>query len=176
MRWLCLSLLFLVLSCAPVEVVYDYDRKEDYTRFKTYRYFTPMNTGLGELDTRRMIRAVDTLLQAKGFVKLKDSTIPDFYVNIKSEMFQEMNSGGSIGVGVGGTGSNMGGGISVGVPINEPVMKAFIFFDMVDVAKDALFWQARCEVSYRDNLSPEQRQEYMMKIASKALKEFPPTD
>ncbi|WP_224489017.1 DUF4136 domain-containing protein [Robertkochia flava] len=169
---LCLVVFFL-LSCSSVKVSYDYDQKEDYSKYQVYDFFSPMNTMLGELDSRRAIRAVDQILREKGFTKVQEGETPQFYVNIKSEMFQEVPSS-SIGIGMGGTGADVSGGVSMGFPVGDPTLKRVIYLDMVNVKQDALFWQARCEVSYKESISPGQRDAEMYKIMEKALSAFPP--
>lgn len=174
MRFLFMFFVLTLAGCSPVRVVYDYDKTEDYTRFKTYAFFSPMETRLGELDTRRALRAIDQVLQAKGFEKTEEGGTPDFYVNVKSEMFQEMPSG-SVGIGMGGAGNNMGGAVSVGVPVGSPTVKRMIFLDLVDVKQDALIWQARCEVTYEQSIKAAKRDEKMVKVMEKAFREFPPS-
>lgn len=173
MRRLLYILVFIFIACGPAKVVYDYDKEEDYTRYKTYNFFAPMDTRMGELDTRRAIRAIEAVLQEKGFQKVIGGADPDFYVNIKSELFQEAPSG-SFGVGMAGTGSDMAGGVSVGMPMGNPTLKRMIFIDLVNVEQDALFWQARCEVTYEENLSPEKRDSKMLKVMEIVFSEFPP--
>lgn len=177
MRYVKFLLIFLLTSCSSVQVVYDYDKEEDYSIYKTYAFYSPMETRLGELDTRRALRAIDQVLQANGFEKAEQDENPDFFVNIKSEMFQEMPANSTVSIGAGGTGNNMGGAISVGVPATgNPVVKRMIFLDLVNVKQDALFWQARCEIKYEESLSSEKRDEKMFKIIEKAFSEFPPSD
>lgn len=168
-----LLLIFLLCSCSSVRVTYDYDQQEDYSKYQVYDFFSPMNTMLGELDTRRAVRAVEQVLQDRGFKKAKPGETPQFYVNIKSEMYQEAPSS-SLGIGIGGTGTDVSGGVSMGFPVGDPTLKRVVYFDMVNVSQDVLFWQARCEVNYRELITPEQRDEEMFKIVEKALSAFPP--
>ncbi|THD69904.1 DUF4136 domain-containing protein [Robertkochia marina] len=175
MKCLKVLIVFLLTSCSSVQVVYDYDKEEDYSKYKTYAFYSPMETRLGELDTRRALRAIDQVLQANGFEKAEKVEDADFFVNIKSEMFQEVPANSTVSIGAGGTGNSMGGAISVGVPASgNPVVKRMIFLDLVNVKQDALFWQARCEVKYEESLSSEKRDEKMYKIIEKAFSEFPP--
>lgn len=174
MNRLALVLFLILCSCSSIKVVHDYDKNEDYSKYRVYDYFTPLDTRLGELDTRRAIRAIDHILQEKGFTKASEGQKPQFYINIKSEMFQEAPSS-TVGIGMGGTGSNVGGGISVGMPVGDPTLKRVIFLDLVNVEQDALFWQARCEVSFKEHFDPAQRDAEMYKIMEKALGEFPPS-
>ena len=163
-------LLFLILSCAPIRVNYDYEREVDFSKFKTYNYFSNINSGLSELDTERLLNALDEGLQAKG---LALSETPDFYIDIKSNTYQEVQNS-SVGVGVGGTGGNVGGGISVGIPIGQTNYNRIIQFDFVDKNGQELFWQALSESSFSPNSTPEKREAILKAIVTKVLEGFPP--
>ena len=163
-------LFFLVLSCASIRVNYDYERATDFSKYKTYNYYSNINSGLSELDTKRLLDALDSGLKAKG-INLSDT--PDFYVDIKSNEYKEVQNS-SVGVGVGGTGGNVGGGISVGIPIGQSNFNRIIQFDFVDENGLGLFWQATSESSFSPNSTPEQKETMFKAIVAKVLEGFPP--
>lgn len=163
-------LFFLMLSCASIRVNYDYEIATDFYKYKTYNYYSNINSGLSELDTKRLLDALDSGLQAKG-INLSDT--PDFYVDIKSNEYKEVQNS-SVGVGVGGTGGNVGGGISVGIPIGQSNFNRIIQFDFVDENGSGLFWQATSESSFSANSTPEQKETMFRAIVAKVLKGFPP--
>jgi len=166
-----LLILFLVLSaCAPVRVDYDYDKTTNFSTYKTYNYYSPLNTGLSELDTKRLLTAFDAAMQAKGFT-LSDT--PDFLVNIQSQEFQGVQRN-NVGVGVGGGGGNVGGGISIGIPVGQPDINREIIFDFVDDSKTGLFWQAVSASGYSPKATPEAREAQFQKIVTKVLAKYPP--
>ena len=162
--------LFLLVTCAPIRVNYDYERGVDFSKYKTYNYYSNINSGLSELDTERLLNALDEGLQTKG---LGLSETPDFYIDIKSNTYQEVQNS-SVGVGVGGTGGNVGGGISVGIPIGQTNYNRVIQFDFVDENGHGLFWQALSESSFTPNLAPEKREAMLKAIVTKVLEGFPP--
>lgn len=163
-------LVFLVVSCAPIYVNYDYERQTDFTKYKTYNYYSDINTGLSELDSKRLLDALDETLALKGLT-LSDN--PDFFVDITSSEFQN-NQRNTVGVGVGGSGRNVGGGISIGLPIGQPRLSRQIVFDFHDENGIGLFWQAISESGYNSNASPEQKAARIKAIVEKVLKRFPP--
>jgi len=169
-RFLSIITLLSIVSCAPIYVNYDYESRTDFSQYKTYNMFPEIQTGLNELDTNRLLDAIDMYLQSKGY---KVSETPDFFVNVTSSEFQ-MNQQNTVGVGVGGGGRNIGGGISVGIPIGTANINRQITFDFIDVKKDALFWQAVSESSYNPKASPEKREERLKAIVAKAFSEYPP--
>lgn len=165
-----LPILLLMLSCSSIRVNFDYERSADFSTYKTYNYYSNINSGLSELDTKRLLDALDAGLQAKGF-RLTET--PDFYIDIKSREYQE-NQSSSVGVGVGGGGGNVGGGISVGIPIGQANINRQIQFDFVEENGKGLFWQAISESSYDPKATPEKREALLTAIVTKVLEGFPP--
>lgn len=165
-----LFLAILVVSCAPIRVNYDFEKGTDFTKYKTYSYYGYMKTGLSELDTKRFLDAFDAKMAAKGF---SFSETPDFLVDIKSSEFQQVQRN-TVGVGLGGGGRNMGGGISIGLPIGQANVNRQIIIDFVDENGKGLFWQAVTETSLNPNASPEKREQLFNAIAEKVLIQYPP--
>ena len=157
-------------ACSSIRVQYDYDRGTDYSNYKTYNYYPDMQTGLNELDTKRLLRAMDSVLQTKG---IQFSEEADFLINIESREFQ-LPQRNTVGVGVGGSGRNVGGGVSIGLPIGAANRETEIVFDFVDSRKDALFWQAISESSLRDNASPSTKEKVLQEIVAKVFSKYPP--
>jgi len=157
-------------SFASIYVNYDYEKQTDFTKYKTYNYYSDIESGLSELDTKRLLDALDEALALKGLI-LSDT--PDFFVDITSSEFQNAQRN-SVGVGVGGSGRNVGGGISIGLPIGQPKLSRQIVFDFHDENGIGLFWQAISESGYNPNTSPEQKEARMKAIVEKVLKGYPP--
>jgi len=162
--------LLVVTSCATIHVDYDYEKTTDFTTYKTYNYFTDIKSGLSELDYKRLLKALDTALQSRGYALSEN---PDFLIDIQSSEFQQA-SGNNVGVGVGGSGQNVGGGISIGIPMGQSTLGREIKFDFVDETNDGLFWQAVSESNYKPNASPEKREAQFIAIVNKVLEGFPP--
>lgn len=169
-RILCLAFVSLLFSCNASRVNYDYDKEGDFSDYNTYNYYPDMQTGLSELDTKRLLDAVDAEMQAKG-IKLTEE--PDFFINIESNSFQKPRNS-SVGVGLGGSGRSVGGGVSVGIPVGGPKMERQIRFEFVDNANDRLFWQAESQGPFKENVSPEVRDEKLRALAAKVFAKYPP--
>lgn len=163
-------LLLLVVSCSPIYVNYDYDKGSDFTKYKSYNYYSGMQTGLSELDTKRLINAIDLKMKESGFT-LSDT--PDFFIDIKSAEFQAQQKQ-SVGVGLGGGGGNVGGGISIGLPIGQANVNREITIDFVDENIKQLFWQAVSESSFNPKAEPEKREAKLNAIVEKVLSSYPP--
>jgi hypothetical protein len=164
------SICLFVLSCASVRVNYDYEKTTDFSAYTSYNYYGTMNMGMSDLDSKRLLDALDAGLQAKGLI-LSDA--PDFLVNIKSSQFHEAQRN-NMGVGVGGGGGNVGGGISIGIPVGQAKINREIVFEFVDENKSGLFWQAISESTYQPNAAPEARESQLKAIVTKVLAGYPP--
>lgn len=163
-------LVFLVSSCASIRVNYDYEKTTDFSKYKTYNYYRDIETGMNEFDTKRLLAAIDANLQSKG---LTFSETPDFFINIQSSEYQN-NQRNTVGVGLGGGGRNVGGGLSVGIPIGQSNINRRIIIDFIDENKGGLFWQAVSESSYNPKASPEKREATIKAIVEKVLIQYPP--
>lgn len=167
------SYLFLIVlfgSCATVRVTYDYETTADFSKYRTYNYYSDIQTGMSELDNKRLFSALDEGLQAKG---LSFSEAPDFFIDIQSSQYQSANQS-SVGLGMGGGGRNVGGGVSVGIPVGQAAMNRQIVFEFVDENSIGLFWQAVSDSGYDPNASPEAREAQFKEIVTKVLEGFPP--
>ena len=165
-----IALVFSLFSCSSIRVNYDYDPDTDFSGYRTYNYFTDMDTGLNNLDTNRLIDAIDSVMQQKG-IKLSEE--PEFLINIQSQSFYNPETS-SVGVGVGGTGGNVGGGVSVGIPIGSRSLERELVFDFVDIEKNQLFWQCVSSSSYNENASPETKERKINEIVNKVFAQYPP--
>jgi hypothetical protein len=163
-----LSVVFL-MSCSAVRVNYDYDSATDYSNYSTYGYYPDMETGLSDFDTKRIIAAIDATMQAKG---MRFSEEPDFYINIISDAYKTPQRN-AVGVGLGGGGRNLGGGISIGLPLGQSDEERQISFDLVDAYKESLFWQAVSVSNYNENASPEAKEKKLQEIVNKVFEKYP---
>ncbi len=171
MKKLCyLILVFIGISCNAIRVDYDYDRATDFTNYSTYNYFTDIESGLSQLDEKRLVKVLDATLQAKGYLLAEE---PDFYINIVSGTYKNRPSN-NVGVGIGGTGRSVGGGVSIGLPIQGSLLKREIQIDFVDSQKDVLFWQGTSVSNHREKASPLEREAQLKKVVDKIFIKFPP--
>lgn len=163
-------LLLLFTSCHVVRVHTDYEKETNFSNYSTYNYYDDMEMGMSELDEKRLIKILDVAMQTEGILLSEE---PDFLINIQSGIFQAPRSN-TVGVGVGGTGRNVGGGVSVGIPVGQSNVQREIIFDFVDSQKDLLFWQATSKSSLNENATPVEREKKLKDIIEKVLSKYPP--
>ncbi len=170
MKYLYLLLLCSLLVACGTTVGIDYDDTTDFSQYSTYNFYPSIDSGLSDLDDKRVMQATDSLMQARGFVK---SETPQLYINFFARE-NISNSRNTLGIGIGGGGGNVGVGVSGGIPIGGRVVNQQLTMDFIDVAKDDLVWQAVADAEYKEKASPVQKQAHYWDILTKMLKKYPP--
>lgn len=158
--------LFLLFACAGPSVVYDYDTKNDFSKYTTYNYFPELKTGLSSLDEKRLLEATDSVMKSKNFTR---SNTPQLYINFKSKKYQTPSRN-AIGIGIGNGPISIGGNIPFGAP-NQHIQ---LTVDFVDVYKDELIWQAEADDTQNSAQTPENRVGFFNTMMTKVLSKYPP--
>lgn len=134
-------LLLILTSCSTVTVYSDYDKTVDFTPYKTYAYFKPGidKVEISDLDKRRILRAIDDQMQAKGFTK---SDNPDLLVNIFTKSREQVDvnqftAGWGYGWGWGWNPYMMYGGQTTVSTSTEGTL----YIDLIDAKKKEMIWQ-----------------------------------
>ncbi|MDC8005609.1 DUF4136 domain-containing protein [Aureisphaera galaxeae] len=170
MKLLTILALSLLLASCGATVAVDYEEQTDWSPYTQYQFYPNIDSGLSELDNKRIIMAVDS---AFGFTRYTKSANPQFLINFYAEEALS-NSRNTIGLGLGGGGGNVGVGGSVGIPIGGPVIEQQITIDFIDSEKDQLIWQAVVDCKLKERATPEQKDAHYVNVIMKALKKFPP--
>lgn len=170
MKFLSLCFTAMLLVSCGAAVAIDYDEQIDFSQYQSYNYFPDIESGLNQLDDKRIMQATDSLLQRRGFVK---SESPQLLINFFAKEYLS-NSRNTIGIGIGSGGGNVGVGVSGGIPIGGKVINQSLTVDIVDATNDALIWQAVVEGEFKEKASPTQRETYYFNVLEKALKKYPP--
>ncbi|WP_452222904.1 DUF4136 domain-containing protein [Lacinutrix chionoecetis] len=165
-----LIIALVLSSCAPIYVTHDYEKATNFNNYKTYNFFSDINSGLNELDENRLMAALETKLNAMGLQKSDNAS---FLIDIKSDERLE-NQRNTVGVGLGGGNRGLGGGISVGIPVGQANINRRIIVEFVDDTKTGLFWQAISESGFKPNEKPEKREARFAAIVEKMLEGYPP--
>lgn len=171
MKLLRIFILCLIFSsCSSTKAVYDYDEQANFSTYNSYAVYPDIRTGLSQLDEKRLLNSVERVMRERNFSTSAD---PELFLNVYTEQYQEQSRN-SLGVGVGGTGGNVGVGVSGGIPLGGPETFLRLTFDLIDVSTDALVWQAVVDSKFDFNASPEERQRRFDKVVREALKGYPP--
>lgn len=170
MKFLSIFILSIFLISCGATVDVDYDKQVDFSQYNSYNFFPTIDSGLSDLDDDRIIRAMDSVLQQRGFVR---SESPQLYINFYARESLS-NSRNTIGFGVGSGGGNVGVGVSGGIPIGGKLINQRLTIDFIDVQKDDLVWQAIADGEMKERATPQKKEAYYYAIIQKILTKYPP--
>jgi hypothetical protein len=172
-RVLTVAVVLALVGCGGLKVDTDYDPSADFTKLKTYDWSAPQpNTGTDELAEKRLRNAVNSELQAKGYVLASEA--PDFIVSLA--VTTQTTTAGSIGVGA-SVGIPVGHGtVSLGGGKSKPRVKeeGTLVLDFLDPKSRSLMWKGTASAALKGASSPEEQQTRITRVVKEVLAEFPP--
>jgi hypothetical protein len=171
LNFLPLLLLFLVSSCSSVSVNSDYDKKVDFTPYKTFAFHKAGvdKAEISDLDKKRILRSIDEVMTSKGFTK---SDNPDlliaFFTKEREQVnVSQYNAGWGYGWGYGWNPYLWGGNSYV-----SRSTEGTLYIDIIDAKKKELIWQGEGQGTLTKNT--EKKDEKIKEFVSKILEQYPP--
>lgn len=175
------SLFFLVLagivltSCSSIKVISDYDKEVEFAEYRTYAFY---KTGIdqaqiSDLDKRRILRAIDNEMQAKGFVKSEE---PDMLVSIftkERERVDVYNNNFGWGWGWQGFYNPWFWGPAAGQNVSVSTEGA-LFIDLIDAGNKQLIWQGRGAGPLTSGKNAEKKEKRINQFVTGILEKYPP--
>lgn len=170
-------ILLFISSCTSVRVLSDYDKEADFKTFKTYAFY---KTGIdkaeiSDLDKKRILRAIDSEMSAKGFVK---SNNPDILMSIFTKERQQVDIYSNYwGGGYYGWGWNpyFWGGPYYGGNNVSSKTEGSLYIDIIDAKDKQLVWQGRGVGSLNNIKNMEKKEARIKEFVAEILKAYPPT-
>ena len=171
------ALLFLS-SCTSISVLSDYDKSANFSAYKSYAFY---KTGIdkaqiSDLDKKRILRAIETEMSAKGFVK---SESPDILVSIFTKEREQVNvynnywGGGGFGWGWSpyywGGGFGPGWGWGGGGNNVSTQTKGSLYIDLIDTKNKELIWQGKGDGPLSNTKNIEKKEMRIKEFVSKIL-------
>jgi hypothetical protein len=169
----------LLSSCSSVRVAADYDREANFDQYKTFAFFKPGidKAEISDLDKRRILRAIEAELMAKGMTKSEN---PDMLVSIFTKSNQRVdvynNAWGFGGWGWGGFNRwGWGWGPGFGWAGNNVSTRTegMLFIDLIDASKKELIWQGS-GTGYLVTRNVEKKEARIKEFVAKTMEQFPP--
>ncbi|HLT54376.1 MAG TPA: DUF4136 domain-containing protein [Flavobacteriaceae bacterium] len=169
---LLLLLAIMATSCSSVRVASDYDKNAQFDSYKTFAFY---KTGIdkaeiNDLDKRRILRAIESELVAKGFTK---SESPDLLVSIFTKSRERVNvynnGWGPYGYGWGWSPWYWGGNYNTVSTSTEGVL----YIDLIDANKKELVWQGTGTGYLTQNV--DKKETRIREFVAKILEKYPPT-
>ncbi len=169
-----LILLLVVTSCSSVKVATDYDKNANFNTYKTFAFF---KTGIdkaeiSDLDKRRILRAIEAQMLAKGFTKSEN---PDLLISLFTQSNQRVDVYNNYwGYGGWGWGGYYGPGWGWGW--NQPNVststEGTLFIDIIDANKKELVWQGKGTGYLTENMN--KKEERINEFVSEIMAQYPP--
>jgi len=170
-------LMFFLSSCTSIQVLSDYDRATNFNEYKSYAFY---KTGIdkvhiSDFDKKRILRAIETEMGARGFVK---SDSPDILVSIFTKEHEQVDVynnywGGGYGWGwgpyyYGGWGPGWGGSTV------STSTEGSLYIDLIDAKKKELIWQGKGVGTLGSNKNIEKKEARIQEFVSEILQQYPP--
>ena len=171
-------LILIISSCVSVRVSSDYDKNIDFTTYKTYAFYKKGidKVEISDLDKRRILRAIEADLHAKGFIKSKD---PDILVNIFTKSREKIDVYNNAyygwypwyyGYGFYGPGYGYGFGY---YNVSRSI-EGTLFIDLIDARKKELAWQGIGSGALASSKSIEKKEARINEFVTEIMLQYPP--
>lgn len=168
----------LLFSCSSINVYSDYDKNADFSSFKTYAFYKKGidRVEISDLDKRRILRAIERELNAKGMVPSDD---PDVLVNIFTKSREKIDVYTNnyfgwypwyYGYGPGFYGPGYGFGYTNVSSSTEGTL----FIDLIDARKKELAWQGIGTGILSYSKSVEKKEAMINDFVTKIMTAYPP--
>lgn len=169
------SILFITLtiaSCSSLKVTSDYDTKTDFKEYKTFAFYKKGidKANASDLDKKRILRAIEAELLAKGMTKSEN---PDILVSIFTKSREKVNVTSNMGMNPWGWGWNPWYyGPNQNVNVNQ-YTEGTLFIDFIDKDKNELVWQGVGSGALKRS-SVEKREARIKVFVKEILEKYPP--
>jgi hypothetical protein len=166
-----LLLLFILSSCSSITVYSDFDKKVDFSQYKTYAFHKAGidKVEISQLDKNRILNAIEVELAKKGITK---SETPDLLINFFTKDRERVDvTQYSFGWGYGwryGWNPYMWGG----QPYVSTSTEGTLYIDIIDTKRKELIWQGEGVGYLTQNRS--KKEAIINEFVAKILAQYPP--
>lgn len=157
----------IITSCDSVRVATDYDTKVNFNQYKTFAFYKKGidKASISDLDKKRIMRAVESELVAKGMTK---SSSPDILVSLFTKSRERVNID-----------DNMFGGFYYPqyygmnrIRVSQHT-EGTLFIDLLDAKKKDLVWQGIGTGALKTT-SVEQKEARVKEFVHAIIAKYPP--
>ncbi|WP_297868712.1 DUF4136 domain-containing protein [uncultured Flavobacterium sp.] len=164
-----LSVFFLVIilaSCSSVRVNADYDKKANFTNYKTFAYLKSGidKVEISDLDKKRILNSIEEVMISKGFTKSEN---PDILISIFTKERERVDVYQNYGF---GWGWNPYWGMGYTNVMTSP--EGTLFIDIIDAKTKELVWQG--EGSGYLTKDTEKKDARIKEFVTRILEQYPP--
>ena len=162
-------LMIIIAGCTEIRVSTDFDRKADFSKYKTFNFSKEVDkVTLNDLNRRRLKDAITKEMEAKGF---KSSATPDVLINAfvkgrtKYTATANTNSYGGPFMYMRGWGSS-----DTYVDVNKSI-EGTLFIDLIDIQERKMIWEGIAKGLV--NPRTDTREEKINSVVQMIFKNFP---
>lgn len=163
--------LFLFASCSSVQVFSDHDNSIDFSKYNTFAYFKPEidQVKISDLDKRRILKAIDAEMSAKGLSK---SETPDLLIGFTTQAKEQIyiNNQNNWGWGLGFNPWFWGPSFNTVSTRTEGTL----FVNIIDATTKQLVWQGKGRGGIQENY--KNRDERIALFVKNIVSNYPPTE
>jgi len=175
------SLTLGAVGVAAQDVRYDFDKDQDFSKYKTYKWVPIKGADQpDDLTAKQITGAIDEVLAKKGLTKT-DSDTADLYIGYQTaigteKQYTSYNTGWGYGPGWGGGWYGYNGGMSSTTTYGSTstVYVGQLDLSMYDPAQKELVWRGVATKTLDPKAKPDKKQKNINKAAEKLLKNYPP--
>ncbi|MDC0874721.1 DUF4136 domain-containing protein [Flavobacteriaceae bacterium] len=163
--------LFLFASCSSIQVFSDHDSSIDFSKYSTFAYFKPEidQVKISDLDKRRILKAIDAEMSAKGLSK---SETPDLLIGFTTQAKEQIyiNNQNNWGWGWGFNPWFWGPSFNTVSTRTEGTL----FVNIIDATTKQLVWQGKGRGGIQENY--KNRDERIALFVKNIVSNYPPTE
>lgn len=164
-------LLTAVTSCSSVRVASDYDKNASFNAYKTFAFYKPGidKAEISDLDKRRILRAIESEMLAKGFTKSEN---PDLLISIFTNSREKVNVYNNMGYGPYGYGWGWSPYYWNSYNSVSTSTEGTLYVDLIDASKKELVWQGMGVGYLTQNMN--KKEERIKEFVAKIMAKYPP--
>lgn len=170
LKFLPVLLLLVVTSCSTVRVAMDFDKEANFNNYRSFAFYRPGidKTEISDLDKKRILRAIEAELTAKGMVK---SEQPDLLVSIFTKERERVDVYNN-NFGYGWYWNPWWYGGYYGSTVSRST-EGTLYIDLIDAKTNNLVWQGMGSADLITN-DMEKKEARIQEIVREILAQYPP--
>jgi Domain of unknown function (DUF4136) len=177
-----LALVLLTFGAVDVlaqDVRYDFDKDQDFSKYKTYKWVPIKGADQpDELTANQITSAIDSVLATKGLTKT-DSDTADLFIGYQTaigteKQYTSFDTGWGYGPGWGAGWYGAGMATTTTYGSTSTVYVGQLDLSMYDSRQKKLVWRGVASKTLDPKAKPDKKQKNINKAAEKLLKNYPP--
>jgi hypothetical protein len=150
-------------------VSYDFDRRADFGRYRTYAW-TRGTELADQLNHARVVRSIETQLGVKGLAKVDANDRPDLLVAYHTSFDKNLQ----INAWSSGFGPARFGGMRSGTATTQEILTGTLVVDLLDAGTKSIVWRGQASGDLDPAAKPDKRDKNINKATAKLFKNYPP--